>query len=115
MNLTAAFRSLRASPGFSAIVVLTMALGIAANTAIFSVYDQLVLHPVSIPDPASLVAIWFNNPQRNVSAPNMSVPRYDEMHGRIGAFSSIGLAAFDSFTLTSGGDPIQLTGLRVSA
>ena len=92
-----------------------MALGIAANTAIFSVYDQLVLNPVAIPDPGSLVSIWFNNPERNVTAPNMSVPRYDEMRGRIGAFSSIGLSAFDSFTLTSSGEPTQLTGLRGSA
>ena len=115
MTLTAAVRSLRTSPGFSTIVVVTMALGIAANTAIFSVYDQLVLNPVTIPEPASLVSIWFNNPERNVSAPNMSVPRYDEMRGGIGAFSSIGLGAFDSFTLTSAGDPTQLTGLRVSA
>ena len=115
MSLTIAVRSLRASPAFSLVVALTMALGIAANTAIFSVYDQLVLNPVTIPDPASLVSIWFNNPQRNVSAPNMSVPRYDEMQGRIGAFSSIGLAAFDSFTLTSAGEPAQLTGLRISA
>ena len=115
MNLTAAVRSLRSAPGFSAIVVFTMALGIAANTAIFSVYDQLVLNPVTIPDPSSLVALWFNNPERNVSGGNMSVPRYDEMRGRIGAFSSIGLAAFDSFTLTSAGEPAQLTGLRVSA
>src|SRR5690242_596252 len=92
-----------------------MALGIAANTAMFSVYDQLVLNPVTIPDPASLVAIWFNNPERNVTAANMSVPRYDEMRGRIDAFSSLGLAAFDSFTLTNAGDPTQLSGLRVSA
>ena len=115
MTLTSALRSLRSSPGFSAIVVLTMALGIAANTAMFSVYDQLVWHPVTIPDPSSLVTIWFNNPERNVTAPNMSVPRYAEMQGRIGSFSSIGLAAFDSFTLTSAGEPTQLTGLRISA
>jgi predicted permease len=114
MPLTPAVRALRTSPGFSAIVVFTMALGIAANTAIFSVYDQLVLHPVSIPEPGSLVSIWFNNPERNVSAANMSVPRYDEMRGRIDAFSTLGLAAFDSFTLTSAGDPAQLSGLRVS-
>lgn len=115
MIFTTAIRALRASPGFSTVVVLTMALGIAANTAIFSVYDRLVLNPVTIPDPSSLVSIWFTNPERNVSAPNMSVPRYDEMRGEIGAFSSIGLGAFDSFTLTSAGDPTQLTGLRVSA
>jgi hypothetical protein len=72
-----AFRTLRGHPAFSAVVILTMAVGVAANTAIFSVYDRLVLHPVTIPDPSSLVAIWFNNPQRNVQTPSSSVPRYE--------------------------------------
>jgi predicted permease len=114
-NLKAAIRAMRGSPAFSTIVVLTMAVGIAANTAIFSVYDQLMLHPVTIPDPSSLVAIWFNNPQRNTQTPSSSVPRYDELRAGVHAFSSIGLSAFDSFLLAGDGGATQLNGLRVSA
>jgi putative ABC transport system permease protein len=114
-NIKAAVRSIRGNPAFSTIVVLTMAVGIAANTAIFSVYDQLVLHPVTIPDPSSLVAIWFNNPQRNTQTPSSSVPRYEELRAEVRAFSSIGLSAFDSFLLAGSGDATQLTGLRVSS
>ena len=55
--------------------MLTIAVGIAANTALFSVYDRLVLNPVTIPDPSSLVAIWTNNPQLNLNAPAISWPR----------------------------------------
>jgi len=114
-HFTRALRGLRASPAVSAVAILTMAVAIAANTAIFSVYDQLVLHPVSMPDPDSLIAIWFTNPQRNAQSPSISIPRYDELRADTRAFSSIGLSAFDSFTLTGNGDPLQLNGLRVSA
>ena len=115
MHVRTAVRALLRSRGFSAIVIVTMAAGIAANTAIFSVYDQLVLNPVTIPDPSSLITIWFNNPQRNTQSPNISIPRYDELRGEVQSFSSIGLSAFDSFTLTATGDAVQLTGLRISA
>ena len=82
-DLKTAFRAMRGHPGFSTIVILTMAVGIAVNAAIFSVYDRLVLHPVTIPDPSSLVAIWFNNPQRNTRTPSSSVPRYDELRAEV--------------------------------
>src|SRR6185436_17799567 len=115
MILETAIRALRGSPGFSAVVVVTMAVAIAANTAIFSVYDRLVLHPVNIPDARSLVAIWFDDPQRNIQTPSISIPRYDELRAGVHAFSAIGLSAFDCFTLTGAGDATQLNGLRVSA
>ena len=70
-----AVRALRKSPGFSLVAVLTIAVGIAANTALFSVYDRLVLNPVTIPDPSSLVAIWTNNPQLNFNAPALQASR----------------------------------------
>src|SRR5262245_12791414 len=101
-------RGARRNLSFTAVVVLTIAVAIGANPAIFSVYDQLVLHPVSLPDVSSLVAIWFNNPQRNVQTPSISIPRYDELRAEVNAYSSIGLSAFDSFTLTGNGDAIQL-------
>src|SRR5690349_10554809 len=94
---------------------MTIAVGIAANTALFSVYDRLVLNPVTIPHPSSLVAIWTNNPQINLRAPAISWPRYEEVRERASSFSSIGNSAFDNFTMTGNGDPEQLNGLRVSA
>jgi len=111
----AAVRSLWKTPGFSLVAVLTIAIGIGANTALFSVYDRLVLHPVTIPDPSSLVAIWTNNPQLNFNAPAVAWPRYEEIRATATTFSSIGISAFDNFTLTGNGEPEQLNGQRVSA
>src|SRR4029077_4455737 len=89
--------------------------GIGANTALFSVYDRLVLNPVTIPAPSSLAAIWISNPQLNFNAPAMSWPRYDDIRSHASSFTTIGISAFDNFTLTGNGDPEQLNGQRVSA
>src|SRR5258706_8023533 len=110
-----AVRALRKSPGFTIVAIGTIAIGIGANTALFSVYDRLVLNPVTIPDPASLVAIWTNSPQINLNAPALSWPRYEEIREHQTSFLSVGISAFDTFTLTGNGDPEQLNGLRVSA
>ena len=95
--------------------IFTIAIGIGANTALFSVYDLLVLNPVSIPRASSLVAIWTNNTKLGFNAPALSWPRYQEIRAHARSFSSVGVSAFDNFTLTGNGDPEQLTGLRVSS
>ena len=110
-----ALRALLKTPGFSLIAVLTIAIGIGANTALFSVFDRLVLNPVTVPQPSSLVAIWTNNPQLNFNAPAVSWPRFEELRRSAKSFASLAIGAFDNFTLTGNGDPAQLQGLRVSA
>jgi len=114
-DLRNAIRALRKSPTFTAVAVLTIAVGIGANAALFSVYDRLVLNPVTIPDSSSLVAIWASNPQLNFSAPAVSYPRYEQIRDHARTFASVGISAFDNFTLTGNGDPEQLNGQRVSA
>jgi hypothetical protein len=78
-DIKVAIRALRKTPGFSIVALLTIAVGIAANTALFSVYDRLVLRPVTIPDPDTLVAVWTRNPQLNFNAPAVSWPRFEEI------------------------------------
>jgi predicted permease len=114
-DLKTAFRSLCKAPGFTLVAVLTIAVAIGANTALFSVFDRLVLNPVTMPDPPSLVAIWVNNPQLNFNAPAVAWPRYEDIVAHAQSFAAIGISAFDNFTLTGNGDPEQLNGLRVSA
>jgi putative ABC transport system permease protein len=114
-NFKNAVRALRSSPSFSLVAILTIAVGIAANTALFSVYDRLVLNPVTLPRPSSLVAIWAKNPQLSFNAPAVSWPRYEAIRDQSHAFASVGISAFDNFTLTGNGDPAQLNGQRVSA
>jgi predicted permease len=114
-DLRTAFRSLRKTPGFTAVAILTIAVGIAANTALFSVFDRLILNPVSLPNPSSLVAIWSNNPSLSFNAPAVSWPRYQMIARENRSFAQLAISAFDNFTLTGNGDPQQLNGLRVSA
>lgn len=113
-DLRTAFRALRKTPGFTLVAILTIAIGIAANTALFTVFDRLILNPVSLPRPYSLVALWSNNPSVNFVAPAVSWPRFQLIQREAKSFSSLGLSAFDNFTLTGNGDPQQLQGLRVS-
>jgi predicted permease len=114
-DFRAALRALRKSPAFTLVAVVTIAVGIGATTTLFSVYDRLVLNPVTIPHPSSLVAIWTRNQALNFNAPALSWPRYEDLRDHAKSFSSIGISAFDNFTLTGNGDPEQLNGQRVSA
>ena len=114
-DFNAAVRALQKSPGFTLVAVLTIAVGIGANATLFSVYDRLVLNPVTVPQPSTLVAIWSSNPQINLNAPAVSWPRYEEIRRSAQLFAALGIAAFDNFTLTGNGDPEQLNGQRVSA
>jgi len=115
VNLRAAIRPLIKNPGFTAVAVLTMAIGIGANAALFSVYDQLVLNPVTVSDPDSLVALQSRNVQLNITVPNTSWPRYQQIKSKTKTFASLGITAFDNFTLTGNGDPQALNGQRVDA
>ena len=114
-DFRAAVRALQKSPAFTVVAVVTIAVGIGANTTLFSVYDRLVLNPVTIPRPSSLIAIWTNNPQLNFNAPALSWPRYETIRDGARSFASIGISAFDNFTLTGNGEPEQLNSQRVSA
>src|SRR5436190_11425956 len=114
-DFRAALRALQKSPAFTLVAVVTIAVGIGANTTLFSVYDRLVLNPVTIPHPSSLIALWVNNPQLNFNAPAFSWSRYEHVRDHARSFDSIGISAFDNFTLTGNGDPAQLNGQRVSA
>ncbi len=114
-HLRFAFRSLAKSPGFSLVAILTIAVGIGANTAFFSVFDRLILHPTTFPQPASLTALWAINNSASFVAPALSWPRYEQIQAHASSFSSVANSAFDNFTLTGDGDPEQLNGLRVTA
>jgi predicted permease len=115
-NLRFACRALLKSPGFTAVAVLTIAVGIGANTALFSIFNQLVLHPIDLPDADRIVRIWTNNPERNIVAPIMSVPKFELFRDAQTSFSSIDAASFNSAVLVrDGAEPEQLSSLDVTA
>lgn len=110
-----AFRSLWKSPGFTLVATLTIAVGIGANTALFSVFNRLVLNPLSLPDSSRLVRVWTNDASRNFQAPAISYPRYEEIRDQATSFTQVGASAFTGFAFTrEGGDPEQLNALRVN-
>jgi predicted permease len=103
-------RSLAKSPGFTAVALLTLALGIGANTAIFSVIHAVMLRPLPYRDPAQLVKIW---PER----PRSSTSKSDYLDIKNGARSFEDVAAYSNwgFTVTGNGEPAKLEGARVTA
>jgi predicted permease len=115
-QLSYAARSLLKSPGFTLVAVLTIAVGIGANTALFSTFNTLVLHPQSFPQPDQLVRLWASNAGVGLNAPAMSWPRYEFIRDHQQSFTSVSVAAFTGFTVTrDGADPEQANSVAVTA
>ncbi|HTA23619.1 MAG TPA: ABC transporter permease [Terriglobales bacterium] len=115
-----AFRMLRKSPGFTAVTVITLALGIGANTTIFSVMNATLLKRLSFPDPNQLVLVWQTLGKNPDDYNIVSAPNYWDFEQQNHVFT--GMALFDSagrgYNLSAGGsnrEPEQVSGLRVSA
>src|SRR5580704_10432910 len=109
LDLRHAFRALRKSPGFTAVAVLTLALGIGANTAIFSVVENVLLRPLPYRDPSALVQIWNTYLPQFPRAGN-SPGDFQDFRRQARSFS--GMAAFvdipEGFNLTGEGEPQRL-------
>ena len=84
-----AFRLLVKSPAFTAVAILTLALGIGANTLIFSVINSLLLHPLPFRDPASLVQVTFDDPALGLHSLAFSVPELEDMKSKPGVFEDV--------------------------
>jgi putative ABC transport system permease protein len=105
-------RVLWRSPGMTLAVILALALGIGANTAMFSVVDALILHPLRYQNPSELVVVWDRDPQgqiRGSSSGNFLDWR------KAKSFSSLAGWASSTYTLTGLDRPVQIYGARVTA
>jgi putative ABC transport system permease protein len=98
-------RMLRKSPGFTAVAVITLALAIGANTAIFSVLYPALLRPLPYPQPDRLVTLGENRPQLPCCSYTSSYPDYLDWKRTAKSFASLAGFADDSFVLTGNGDP----------
>ena len=109
-----AFRIMRKSPGFTLIIILTLALGIGANTSIFSIVNAVLLRSLPYYDPGRLVKITFNNPGIGLRDIPFSVPELEDLKSRAGVFEEVSVVLSGPTNLTGAKQPEHLEMLEVS-
>ena len=114
-DLRYAIRLLSRSAGSTLLAVLALALGIGANTAMFSIINTLFLRPLPYQEPERLVQLTSSLPDQGLQNAPFSWPRYVAVRDHQQVFSQLAVAAFNPFTLTGHGDPEQLLGAMTSA
>ena len=117
-DLRYGLRLLRKSPGFTAIAVLTLALGIGASIAVFSIVNAVLLKPLPYPQAEQIVIPWRQAPAGlNLGYDEIpwGLPEFRRMLADSKTFQDVGAFKSDFFILTGAGDPARLDGLRASA
>src|ERR1700693_1561737 len=109
-----AFRIMRNSPGFTLIIILTLALGIGANTSIFSIVNAVLLRSLPYYDLSRLVKITFNNPGIGLRDIPYSVPELEDLKSRAGVFEEVSVVLSGPTNLTGAKQPEHLEMLEVS-
>ncbi len=112
-----AARMLRKSPGFTAVAVLTLALGIGANTAIFSMIDAVLLSELPYPNPQQLVMVWedVHLPHYQNSENTPAPGNYMDWKKQSTVFSSMAAIGYRSWNLTGSGEPVRVEGEAFSS
>lgn len=113
-DLSYAFRTFRRSPWFTAVAIVTLALGIGVNAALFSVVKSVLFGTLPYAKPGQLVRVWIRNPKQGFEHDISNLPRLEDWR-RAPCFQ--GVAGFTSASLifTGGGEPLQLRGAQVTA
>src|SRR5580658_9400362 len=113
-DLRYSLRTLRKMPGFTIVALLVLALGIGANTAIFSVVNSVVLRPLPYPDADRLALIWETDLKDGIKREGPSGPNFLDWKEQSQSFEEMSLLEVGTGTLTGDGEPEQVTGLRVT-
>ncbi len=114
-DLGLAFRALRRSPGFAGVAILTLALGIGANTAIFSVVDGVLLRRAPVDDLERLVVVWETDRNSHTIREPASVPDYLDFVARSRTVGPLAAVMSDEVNLTPpAGEPVRLAALRIT-
>jgi predicted permease len=107
LDLRYAIRVLGRSPGFAIVAIATMALGVGATTAIYSVIDATLLHPLPYPNPTELVSLHDDLPGVGSQDVGMSIPELQDLQGA-GIFQYVSLCGFGSVNLTGSAQPARI-------
>ncbi len=113
LDIRYAFRMLHRSPGFALIAIATMALGVGATTAIYSVIDATLLHPLPYPDPTELVRVEANLPGVGAHDIGISIPELRDLQDS-GIFQYVSLSFFGTNNLTGISQPASIASKSVS-
>jgi predicted permease len=115
LDLRYAFRTLRSNPGFTAVAAITLALGLGATTAIYTVVDQVLLRPLPYPQPERLVRVWHLNQRSVVPREGMAYETFTELVGQVPTLAAAaGVSPEWTFTVRAP-EPERATGYWVSA
>ncbi len=114
-EFTAALRSLRRAPGFSALAIAMLAVGIGANVAIFSIFRSIVLNPLPYARPTELVGFSAANPAKALLMPSLSASDFRDLKERSSSFASLAACRPNFFSFKPAGrDALQLVGAYVT-
>ncbi|HEX8774048.1 MAG TPA: ABC transporter permease [Pyrinomonadaceae bacterium] len=108
-------RMLVKNPGFTAVAVLTLALGIGANSAIFSVVNAALLEPLPYPNAEGLVMVWGNFERLNMTRLGASAPEFADYKNQNKVFSEVAAYQTRTFNLINSDEPERIGGARVSS
>src|SRR5246500_4418070 len=114
-DLRHAFRVLIAARAFTIAALLSLAIGIGANTAIFSIVDSLLLHPLPYADAERLVILWNSSPGLNIAQDWFSTAQYFDIKNGHHGFEQIAIAIGGNYNLTGSGEPERIGTIRVSS
>lgn len=114
-DLRYGLRMLVKNPGFTAVAIIALALGIGANTAIFSVVDTVLLRPLPFKDPERLMMVFEDSSKHGFPRDTPTAANYIDWRDQNQVFESMAAIDGESFNLTGVGDPERLVGYRVSA
>ena len=114
-DLLHAIRLLRKNPGFTAAVLLTLAFGIGANAAVFTILNTVLLRPLPYADPERLVVIWESNPQRGWPQFAVSQPNFLDWREQSVSFERLAASNPRPLNLTVGGEAERIPGMAVTS
>ena len=114
-DLRYALRLLIKRPVFTAVSILTLSLGIGANTAIFSVVNAVLLNPLPYADPSTLTLLWLQHPSTNQFQQPVSFPDFNDWQAQSQSFEQIVANRTQAVNLTDGDEPERVNGARVSS
>ena len=114
-DIVYALRAFAKNPGFAAAAVLSLAIGIGANTSIFSIADTLLLKPLPYKNAERLVILWNRSPGLNITQDWFSTAQYFDIKNGHSGFEQVAIAIGGKFNLTSDGEPERVGTIRLSS